>query len=102
MYDAEMPDYTLAKDILNVLLSSTATAEIVEFFRKNPNVVESQETIASRIGRKDELIEKDLEKLIFLGILRIKKIRKQTYFVFDEKKDEEIRGVIKDYIESKF
>lgn len=97
-----MRDYRLAKDILNVLLSSMAIAEIVEFFRKNPNVVESQETIASRIGRKDELIEKDLNKLVLLGILRTRKIGKQTYFAFDEKKDEEIRGVIKDYIESKF
>ena len=102
MYDAEMRDYRHAKDILNVLLSSMAIAEIVEFFRKNPNVVESQETIASRIGRKDELIEKDLNKLVLLGILRTRKIGTQTYFAFDEKKDEEIRGVIKDYIESKF
>jgi len=89
-----------ANRIIGVFLSSEAMADIVLLFRRNPTLIDHEDHIASRIGRKGKSIEKDLKKLEKLRVLNAQKIGQKTWFGFDAKKDREIQEIIKDYIRS--
>jgi hypothetical protein len=88
------------KRIIDVFLSSEATADIVLLFRRNPMLIDYGDHIASRIGRKGECIERDLKKLAKLGVLDAQKIGKKTWFGFDAKRDRQVQKIITNYIRS--
>ncbi len=87
-----------ARSILEILLSSEATIGIVCLFRSNPDLVESRDQIALRMGKIGDSIESDLKQLLDLGILSSKKIGNQTYYAFKKQRDKRIQDIIKKYI----
>ena len=87
-----------AKKIIEVFLSSEIMADIVMLFRGNPQLIANGNHIAFRVGRNLESIEKDLKKLVKLGILRIEKSRRQNWFGLDAEKDKQIQRAIETYI----
>ncbi len=73
-------------------------AHIVLLFRGNPQLIISENHIASKVGKNPESIRNDLRKLVKLGVLRIENIQKQNWFGFDVEKDEKIQRVIETYL----
>ncbi len=67
-------------------------------FRGNPQLIISEDQIASRLGKNVELIRNDLRKLVKLGILNMEKGESQDWFGFDVKKDRRIQRIIEGYI----
>ena len=87
-----------AKTIIEMFLSSEIMADIVLFFRSNPQLIVNGNQIASKVGRNFKLIEGDLEKLVELGILRTEKSERQNWYAFDVERDWQIQRVIETYI----
>ena len=98
--DKEETPQLSAKRIIDVFLSSEAMADIVLLFRRNPMLIDHGDHISSRIGRKGECVERDLNKLVKLGVLDAHKIGKKTWFGFDAKRDRQVQEVIENYIRS--
>jgi len=73
-------------------------ADIVLLFRGNPQLIISEDHIASKVGKNPESIRNDLRRLVKLGILRIEKSEKQNWFGFDVEKDRKIQRIIEAYI----
>jgi hypothetical protein len=84
--------------MVDIFLSSEIMADIVLLFRGNPQLIISEDHIASKVGKKPESIKNDLRKLVKLGVLRIEKIQKQNWFGFDVEKDRKIQRIIEAYI----
>jgi len=87
-----------SKRIVDIFLSSEIMADIVLLFRGNPQLIISEDHIASKVGKNPELIRNDLRRLVKLGILRIEKSGKQNWFGFDVEKDTKIQRIIEAYI----
>ena len=73
-------------------------ADIVLLFRGNPQLIISEDHIASKVGKNPESIRNDLRRLVKLGILRIEKSGRQNWFGFDLEKDRKIQRIIEAYI----
>lgn len=87
-----------AKKIIDVFLSSEIMTDIVMLFRGNPHLIVNGNHIASRVGRNLQSVEKDLKRLVKLGILRIERSGRQNWFGFDAEKDSQIQIAIETYI----
>jgi hypothetical protein len=87
-----------SKRIVDVFLSSEIMADIVLLFRGNPQLIISEDRIASKVGKNPESIRNDLRKLVQLGILKIEKSARQNWFGFDVEKDRKIQRIIEAYI----
>jgi DNA-binding transcriptional ArsR family regulator len=87
-----------SKRIVDIFLSSETMADIVLLFRGNPQLIISEDHIASRVGKNLESIRNDLRKLVKLGILRIENSGGQNWFGFDVEKDRKIQRIIEAYI----
>ncbi len=73
-------------------------ADIVLFFRGNPQLIISEDRIASKVGKNPESIRNDLRRLVRLGVLRIEKSEKQNWFGYDREKDRKLQKIIEAYI----
>jgi predicted transcriptional regulator len=73
-------------------------ADIVLLFRGSPQLIISEDRIASKVGKNPESIRDDLRRLVKLGILRIEKSRRQNWFGFDVETDRKIQRIIETYI----
>ena len=98
--DKEETSQLSPKRIIDVFLSSEAMADIILLFRRNPLLIDFGDHIASRIGRKGECVERDLKKLVKLGILDAEKIGEKTWFGFDAKRDRQVQEIIENFIRS--
>jgi DNA-binding transcriptional ArsR family regulator len=87
-----------SKRIVDIFLSSEIMADIVLLFRGNPQLIISEDHIASKVGKNPESIRNDLRKLVKLGILKIEKSGRQSWFGFDVEKDRKIQRIIEAYI----
>ena len=65
---------TVKKGPLGRLLGSDTRAELLTFFHGNPRTADSLEGLASRLGRKPNEIENDLNELVEIGLLREQRI----------------------------
>ncbi len=52
--------------------TNLARWDVLVYFGRNPNVRESASGIARQIGRRAHIIEKELNDLVYLGILRVR------------------------------
>lgn len=56
-------------EIVNTILSSVNTVELMKLFQKNPNLIDTIEGVAKRIGMTAPQVENDITKLVDLGVL---------------------------------
>jgi len=87
-----------SKRIVDIFLSSEIMADIVLLFRGNPQMIISEDHIASKVGKNPESIRNDLRKLVKLGVLKIERSERQNWFWFDMEKDRKIQRIIETYI----
>jgi hypothetical protein len=77
-------------DIVNTILSSVTTVELMKLFQKNPNLIDTMEGVAKRIGQTAIQVENDVDKLVDLGVLIKIPSGKTTVLVLDKKRAHEI------------
>jgi hypothetical protein len=77
-------------DIVNTILSSVTTIELMKLFQKNPNLIDTIEGVAKRIGQTAVHVENDIDKLVDLGVLIKIPSGKTTVLVLDKKRAREI------------
>lgn len=83
-----------SSEILNTILSSVMTIELMKLFQKNPNLIDTVEGVAKRIGASASQVENDISKLVDLGILVKIPSGKSTVLVLDKKRAREIDSKI--------
>lgn len=81
-------------EIINTILSSVMTIELMKLFQKNPNLIDTVEGVAKRIGASASQVENDISKLVDLGILVKIPSGKSTVLVLDKKRAREIDSKI--------
>ncbi|MEM2141022.1 MAG: hypothetical protein QXJ74_05910 [Nitrososphaera sp.] len=77
-------------EIVNTILSSVTTVDLMKLFQKNPNLIDTVEGVAKRIGQTASQVESDIGKLVDLGILVKIPSGKSTVLVLDKKRAKEI------------
>jgi predicted HTH transcriptional regulator len=80
--------------INNSLLTPT-TLEMMELFKNNPNIIDTAEGLAKRLGTTKEKIDFDIINLVNLGVLKTKYVGKTPILYVDKKRTEEIDSVSK-------
>jgi predicted transcriptional regulator len=70
------------------------------FFHRNPNVIDSVEGIALRIGSSKTRIQKDLDELVTLGILNKRQLGKREILFLNVKRDKQVQEAIARHAES--
>jgi predicted transcriptional regulator len=80
--------------VLDKLLSSDVKLSILTLFHDNPGLLDRLEGVALRIGRSASDIEKDVNDLLEVGILQMKKIGNSDVICFDVKRDGEVQELI--------
>ncbi|MGI0005199.1 MAG: hypothetical protein ACREAO_01710 [Nitrososphaera sp.] len=81
-------------EIVNAILSSVNTVELMKLFQKNPNLIDTMEGVAKRIGQNSSQVENDVNKLVDLGVLVKVPSGKATILVLDKKRAREIDSKI--------
>ncbi|MGI0020726.1 MAG: hypothetical protein ACREAY_09685 [Nitrososphaera sp.] len=81
-------------EIVNAILSSVNTVELMKLFQKNPNLIDTMEGVAKRIGQNASQVENDVNKLVDLGVLVKVPSGKATILVLDKKRAKEIDSKI--------
>ena len=81
-------------EIINTILSSVMTIELMKLFQKNPNLIDTVEGVAKRIGASASQVENDISKLVDLGILVKIPSGKSTVLVLDKNRAREIDSKI--------
>lgn len=81
-------------EIVNTILSSVNTVELMKLFQKNPNLIDTMEGVAKRIGQTASQVENDVNKLVDLGVLVKVPSGKATILVLDKKRAKEIDAKI--------
>jgi hypothetical protein len=81
-------------EIVNAILSSVNTVELMKLFQKNPNLIDTMEGVAKRIGQSSSQVENDVNKLVDLGVLVKVPSGKATILVLDKKRAKEIDSKI--------
>jgi hypothetical protein len=81
-------------EIVNTILSSVNTVELMKLFQKNPNLIDTMEGVAKRIGQTAPQVENDVNKLVDLGVLVKVPSGKATILVLDKKRAREIDSKI--------
>ena len=86
------------KELLDRLLSSTIKIEILILFRKNPNLIDSLEGIASRIEHSSSEVTPEVEDLVRLGIISKVSRDDAEVYLLDPEEDRKIQKAISEYI----
>lgn len=63
-------------------------------FRDNPGLVDTEENVAIRLGKKASSIETDLKELAEIGILNIQKVGTYSVVSFNKKEDQLVQKAI--------
>jgi hypothetical protein len=82
------------ESINNNLLTAT-TLEMMALFRNNPNIIDTAEGLAKRLGTTKEKIDFDIINLVNLGVLKTKYVGKTPILYVDKKRAEEIDSISK-------
>jgi hypothetical protein len=87
-----------AQQMLATLLSSEARGELLVLFHRNPGLVDTVDGVARRIGRTGFSIEKDVQDLVELGVLKTRKIGTSEVILLDRAKDREVLAAVASHI----
>jgi predicted transcriptional regulator len=85
---------TEGERLLQRLFSSEIKADLLTLFHEDRGLGDSVEGLARRIGRTASAIEKDLEDLLNLGVLKRKRLDGLEMIVLDSPRDNEIQRII--------
>jgi predicted transcriptional regulator len=86
--------------VLGTLLSSTAMADVLLLFRRNPGLIDTVDGIARRVGSKSSAVSSEVSKLENLEILKKKTVGKAQVYFLDREKDAETQKQVAEYIMS--
>ncbi len=81
-------------ELFDRLLSSTNKVEIMILFHKNPNLIDHIEGVSRKIGVSPNLIEADIQDLVDLGVLKARKVGKNTLISLDSARDKELQEMM--------
>lgn len=79
----------MGNEIVRAILSSVTSLEIMSLFNTNPNLIDTTEGVAKRLGLGPEKIESDLNKLVSTGLLKKRTASKSPVFMLDKAKAKE-------------
>ncbi len=85
------------QEIIQKLLSSETRVRIVLLFRDNPGLLDTDENVAIRVGKKAKSIEADLKELTEIGILNTRKVGTYSVVSFNKRNDQVVQKAIEDY-----
>jgi predicted transcriptional regulator len=88
------------EQLLSFLLASETRSDMLIFFHRNPNVIDTAEGIALRIGSSRGRIQKDLDELVSLGILGRRQLGQREIIFLNAKRDKQIQDAIARHAES--
>ena len=88
----------LPENLLSSLLSSSARADLLVLFHRNPGLIDTVEGIARRMGKKGKAIESDVSELAKDSILQKKKVGNSDVYFLNREKDAEAQRDIANYI----
>jgi len=83
-----------ATKMLETLLASETTGDVLVLFHSNPGLIDTLDSIARRIGRTGNAIEEDVRGLVNLGILKTRKIGRSEVLLLDRARDREVLNAI--------
>lgn len=86
--------------ILDKLLTTEVKGDLLALFHKNPGLIDTQDGVARRIGRKPVSIEADVKDLVDMGVLKTLKIGRHVVILLDRKKDRDIQAAIANHLKS--
>lgn len=86
--------------LLRRLLSSEVKSKLLVLFHKNPELIDTVEGVARRIGRIASAVDAEVQDLVDLGILRRRSIGRSQVLSLDSAKDKEIQEKTAEYIRS--
>ena len=73
-------------EIVRAILSSVTSLEIMSLFNRNPNLIDTVEGVAKRLGLGADKVKSDLEELVSIGLLRKKTTGNSIVFLLDKDK----------------
>lgn len=83
-----------AAQMLETLLASETTGDLLVLFHRNPGLIDTVDSIARRIGRTGNAIEEDVRGLANLGILKARRIGSSEVLFLDRARDREVLDAI--------
>ena len=83
-----------AAQMLETLLSSEITGDLLVLFHRNPGLIDTLDGVARRIGRTGNAIEEDVRGLVNLGILKTRRIGRSEVLLLDRARDREVLDAI--------
>jgi hypothetical protein len=83
-----------AEKILSIFTESVTMMDLLLLFRENPNLVDTEDGIASRIGLTGKKISEKLAKLVAINLLSITKVGDKTFYQWNRKRDQELQAIV--------
>jgi len=96
--DMTVSEMDTGRLLLQRMLSSQAKAEILFLFHRSPDLIDTLEGIAEKIGRDKDETSKEVEDLENLGVLNSLRRDNVQVFVLDRYRDRQILRTIAKYI----
>ena len=90
----------MGERLLQFLLGSETRSDLLMFFHRNPNVIDTVEGIALRVGSSKARMQKDLDELVTLGVLGKRQLGKREIIFLNAKRDKQIQEAITRHAES--
>lgn len=90
----------VGKELLDRLFSSQSKGELLFLFHSNPNLADTLEGIANRLNLDIDVLVRDVDELLKVGLLKKKCFQDAEVFFLDEQKDMEIQEMIAEYMVS--
>lgn len=89
MSDNQQHPGLISSEIVKTILSSVTSLEIMSLFNTNPNIIDTAEGVAKRLGLGPEKIDADLNTLVSAGLLKKRTTGKSPVFTLDKEKAKE-------------
>lgn len=85
-------------EFLRTKINSFIKWDLVRFYHDNPHTRDTAESIANSIGREPKTIERELNGLVVVKILRVQQIGGVKVYLYGD--DREMRGFIHRFMEA--
>jgi predicted transcriptional regulator len=85
-------------ELLQELLASEIRGDLLVLFHRNPGLIDTLQGVARRIGKTEYSIEKDIQSLVKLGILKRKKIGTSEVIFLDRTRDHDVLESIANHL----
>ena len=86
---------TLSNATILASMSSPTTVKMKSLFENNPNLVDTEEGLARRMGLSKEKIKNDIVNLVNIGILKTRYVGETPVLFLDKQRAEEIDSIAK-------